>query len=245
MADWWQRDVVDAGRLPLLLLTVAFVVTFVVTRVVVRSIRAGKGPFSDNTVGGVHVHHVVPGLVLMVLGGLVALGTDAFGWTAAAAIVFGIGLALVLDEFALLLHLQDVYWEQEGRLSVDVVFLLLGVLVMVLLVGSPLGLEDQSGGETAGRTALVVNAVFVVACSVIAALKGKFASSVIGLVVPLVALVAAVRIARPQSVWATRRYRDDTGKQHLAASREERFDRRWRAPLTRLQDAVAGTPGSD
>jgi hypothetical protein len=239
VADWWQEDIVDTGRLSLLLLTVAFVVTFVVTRVVVRAIRAGTGPFSDNTVGGVHVHHVVPGLVLMVIGGLVAFGTEARGWTAAAAVVFGIGLALVLDEFALVLHLEDVYWEQEGRLSVDLVFLLVGVLVLTLVVGSPFGIDDQTDQEVGGRVAVMVNAVVVVGCSVVAALKGKFASSIVGLVVPLVSVVAAVRLARPRSVWATRRYCPE--KLAFAEVRESRFHGRWRSKVAKVQDAVAGT----
>ena len=69
MADWWRDDIVDAGKLPLLLCLVAFIVTFVVTRVITRMIRAGRGPFSNNSVGGVHIHHVVPGLVLLTLAG--------------------------------------------------------------------------------------------------------------------------------------------------------------------------------
>ena len=241
MATWWREDVIEPGKLPLLLVTVTFVVTFVATRMIVRAIRAGKGPFTDNTVGGVHVHHVVPGIVLVVLGGLVAFGAQSEGWRAAAAVAFGIGLALVLDEFALILHLEDVYWEQEGRLSVDVVFVLAAVLVLSLVVGSPIGVEEQTDQEVASRVGAMVGVAVTFGCVAIAVLKGKFASAVIGALFPLVAIVAAVRLARPRSVWATRRYAVASPKQVSAQRREERFHRRWRSKVVRLQDAVAGT----
>ena len=80
MGDWWQTEVVDPGKQPLLLCALAFVVTFAVTRIVVRSIRAGKGPLKDNVVGGVHIHHAVPGIVLMTVFGLVGLGAQSTGW---------------------------------------------------------------------------------------------------------------------------------------------------------------------
>ena len=61
MGDWWQRNIVEPGKLPLLLALGSFVLTFVITRVVTRLIRAGKGPFGNVQAGGVHIHHVVPG----------------------------------------------------------------------------------------------------------------------------------------------------------------------------------------
>ena len=240
MPGWWREDIVEPGKLPLLLVTVTFVVTFVATRMIVRAIRAGKGPFSDNTVGGVHVHHVVPGIVLVVLGGLVAFGAQSEGWRAAAAVAFGIGLALVLDEFALILHLEDVYWEQEGRLSVDVVFVLVAVLVLSLVVGSPIGIDEQTDQEVTSRVGAMVGIAITFGCVAIAVLKGKFASAVIGVIFPLVAIVAAIRLARPRSVWATRRYQEASPKRALAERREDRFHRRWRSKVVWLQDAVAG-----
>lgn len=68
MGHWWYRNIVEPGKLPLLLALVSFVLTFLVTRAITRLIRAGKGPFRNITPGGVHVHHVVPGVVLMVVG---------------------------------------------------------------------------------------------------------------------------------------------------------------------------------
>lgn len=69
MGHWLQRNIIEPGKLPLLLALTAFVLTFLITRVVTRLIRAGKGPFGNVKAGGVHIHHVVPGVVLSVLGG--------------------------------------------------------------------------------------------------------------------------------------------------------------------------------
>jgi hypothetical protein len=242
VGDWWQEDIVDSGKLPLLLTTISFIVTFVVTRVIVRMIRAGKGPFSNNTVGGVHLHHVVPGVVLMLVGGLVAIGAQHDGWQSAAGVVFGAGAALVLDEFALVLHLDDVYWEEEGRLSVDVVFVLAGIMVVLLTLGSPLGVEEQTDSEVTTRVSLMGALAFNIATAIVAALKGKLGTAVIGVFVPVVAYVGAVRIARPDSPWAKRRYEGKPRKLVKSELREVRFEARWRSKVDWIQDLVAGTP---
>jgi hypothetical protein len=241
VGDWWQQEVLDTGKQPLVLCAVAFIVTFAVTRVVVRSIRAGRGPLRDNVVGGVHVHHAVPGIVLMVVWGLVALGSESTGWESAAGVGFGIGLALVLDEFALILHLEDVYWSEEGRTSVDAVFLTAGVLVLVLVGATPGDVTDPSAAES-GHLVLLGLAVDLVA-AVVCFAKGKLGTGVIGVVVPLVAWVGAVRLARPRSPWAHRRYPEGSSKLARAEARDARFERRWRVRVRRVQDAVAGSLG--
>lgn len=235
MIDWWQTEIIDAGKQPLALCAIAFLVTFLVTRKIVRSIRAGSGSLKDNVVGGVHIHHAVPGIVLMVVGGLGGLGAQADGWRSLAGLAFGIGLALVLDEFALILHLEDVYWSEEGRTSVDAVLLVGGVIVLVLLGASPADLNDPSLGN--GAFAVVaVNMGFALVCFV----KGKLGTGVIGIVVPFVAFVGALRLARPHSVWARRRYADGSRKRERAAAREVTFDARWRSKVRSFQDRVAG-----
>jgi hypothetical protein len=243
MIDWWQSEVVATGKQPLALCAIAFLVTFAITRLIVRSIRSGKGRLKDNVVGGVHVHHAVPGLVLMVVFGLVALGTQAMGWRSVAGIGFGIGLALVLDEFALILHLEDVYWSEQGRTSIDAVLLLAGVLVLVLLGATPANLGDPevtgADSTTGVFLAVGINLLLVAVCFV----KGKLGTGVIGVVVPFVALVGAIRIARPSSPWAHRRYPDGSRKQLKADARELHFGTRWRSRVRSFQDSVAGTFG--
>ena len=68
MLSWWHRDVIAADKLPLMLCFVSFVVTFVSTRAITRMIRDGRGPFRNVTADGTHIHHSVPGIVLLMVG---------------------------------------------------------------------------------------------------------------------------------------------------------------------------------
>jgi hypothetical protein len=119
VTNWWHRDIIAAGKLPLMLCFLAFVVTFLLTRTITRMIRDGRGPFHNQVTGsGTHIHHSVPGLILLIVGAFTAVGgPDQIGWRSFAGICVGIGVSLVLDEFALILHLQDVYWSGEGQRS--------------------------------------------------------------------------------------------------------------------------------
>ncbi|MGW6568381.1 hypothetical protein [Streptomyces sp. NPDC054975] len=254
MGHWFYTNFVEPGKLPLLIALFSFVVTFFVTRTIVRMIRAGKGPFGNvQGAGGLHIHHVVPGVVLTVVGGFGAVASGREGVSACVfAAVFGIGTGLVLDEFALILHLDDVYWSDQGRKSVEVVVLTAALVVLTLGGFSPLGVNDLSADERQNRAAfvltLVVNFLFVL----IALVKGKFRLAVIGTLVPFVAIVGAVRLARPGSWWSRHLYR----RRHKARARSRlrtyRHDRRWDRVRRKTQDVIGGfqervpgrTPGS-
>lgn len=98
----------------------AFTATFAGVRTVTHSIRRGRGPFRNLSVGGQHLHHYIWGIGLLTGVGAVAVsGTEELRSHPSLAIAYGSGLALIVDEFALLLDLRDVYWAQEGRVSVD------------------------------------------------------------------------------------------------------------------------------
>lgn len=213
----------------------AFVVTFVVTRAIVRLIRAGRGPFRNTKVGGVHVHHHVYGIFLMLLAGtgefLYLPGTP---WVQLLAAVFGAGAALTLDEFALWLHLDDVYWTAEGRQSVDVVAVAALVGLLLVLGARPF---DDAAGE--GRVSFAVTTGVNLVFALIAIVKGKTALGVLGIVVPFVALVAAVRLAKPTSLWARKRYRTGSPKWRRAT---ERFPAGRPSRWTGVLDRVAGAP---
>src|SRR5579884_2939683 len=119
VADYRLRIVVP-GREPLFLLLLGLVGSFVFIRFSVRMIRRGVRWWPGNiTPGGLHIHHVVFGQVLMLVGGIgsFALRGDAALPREVLAVLFGVGCGLVLDEFALVLHLEDVYWSEEGRKS--------------------------------------------------------------------------------------------------------------------------------
>ncbi|MFF9397619.1 hypothetical protein [Streptomyces sp. NPDC014744] len=243
MGHWFDRNIIEPGKLPLLLALAAFVLTFAVTRVVTRMIRAGKGPFRNITPGGLHVHHVVPGVVLSVVGGFGAVASGRHGISAAVcAVVFGTGAGLVLDEFALILHLDDVYWTEEGRQSVEVVVLTAALVLLVLAGFSPLGVNELSSDEQMSRLGvaltLIVNFCFVL----IALFKGKARMAVLGTLVPFVALIGAIRLARPTSVWARRFYRGRHRARARAVLRAYHHDVRWAGPRRRLQDLIGGAP---
>lgn len=243
MGHWWVRNIVEPGKLPLLLALAAFVLTFLVTRVITRLIRAGKGPFRNVKAGGVHVHHVVPGVVLTVVGGFgaVASGRQGFG-AYLCAVLFGMGAGLVLDEFALILHLDDVYWSEAGRKSVEAVVLTAALVGLVLAGFSPFGVNDLSPQELQDRGQVLstvgVNFLF----SLIALSKGKARMAVFGVIIPVIALVGAVRLARPGSPWARRFYRRRPRARAKAGLRAYHHDRRWVRPRRALQDWLGGRP---
>ena len=98
----------------------AFTVTFGAVRGITYSIRSGRGPFRNLSVGGEHLHHYMWGIGLLSgVGGVAVHGEDSRRRHPAVAISYGTGLALIVDEFALLLDLRDVYWAKQGRISVD------------------------------------------------------------------------------------------------------------------------------
>jgi hypothetical protein len=104
-----------------LLSWLAFAVTFAGLRALTYSIRAGKGPFRNISVGGEHLHHYMWGIGLLSGVGAVAVrGEERQRRHPAVALSYGSGLALIVDEFALLLDLKDVYWARQGRISIDI-----------------------------------------------------------------------------------------------------------------------------
>ena len=242
MGGWWQREIVDPGKLPLLLCFAAFVVTFLTTRFITRMIRAGRGPFRDNvSSSGVHVHHAVPGIILLIVGAVmsVRLNTDESPWAELAGILVGIGTSLILDEFALILRLQDVYWTNEGRVSVELIGLAAACLGFVLIGLSPFGVvEDVSANDYGLRIALAASVVLHAIAVVTCIFKGKYRAALVGCFIPLVAWITAIRLARPRSLWARKLY----GPKRVArATRrakkfDDRRDPRWRW----LADLIAG-----
>jgi len=111
-------------------LVASFITTFAITRGITHTIRArgSLGPIRNLAAGGRHIHHLVPGTVLNLVSGGAAISLSRDRRDRWLAIPFGIGAALVLDEAALLLELDDVYWSEEGKLSVRIAFATMGLL---------------------------------------------------------------------------------------------------------------------
>ena len=243
MGQWLERNIIEPGKLPLLLALAAFVLTFVITRIITRLIRAGKGPFGNVTAGSVHIHHVVPGVILTVVGGFGAVASGGHGLGPyLSAVLFGTGAGLVLDEFALILHLDDVYWSEAGRKSVEMVVLTAAVVVLLLAGFAPFGVNDLSEDEVHNRAGVLTGIALNFGFALIALSKGKVRLAVFGVIVPAVALVASLRLARPGSPWARRFYRRRPRARAQALLRAYHHDRRWSRPARAIQDWLGGKP---
>lgn len=127
----YRTHVRDRGNEPPFLAALAFLLTFLLVRLLTHEIREGEAG-KDVVIGALHIHHMVPGLALVLVSGLLDLANV---WSAPRAVAFGIGAALVLDEFALILNLADVYWKPQGRESIDAVVLFATALIVVGLGG--------------------------------------------------------------------------------------------------------------
>jgi len=245
MSGWFSERVVATGRLPLFCFFVAFLTGFALIRLSARMIRAKVRWWPGNvTAGAVHSHHMVFGVVLVGAGGVAELAAPvhSLAWRSVPAVVFGFGMALVLDEFALILHLRDVYWSNEGRVSVDAVFVAAGLTALLLMGVSPVGVKNvadyqrllpgSAGAVITLRLAVVV--LFLLAS--VTLLKGKIWTGLVGLFVPPLFIVGAIRLARPGSPWARWLYRRRPGK----LAKADRRERRLRTPVInvkiRIQD---------
>ena len=114
------REELDPRQRAALLSRLAFTTTFGALRGITYSIKEGKGPFRNLSVGGAHLHHYMWGIGLVSgVGGVAVHGDEPRRNHPAVALTYGAGLALIVDEFALLLDLKDVYWARQGRISVD------------------------------------------------------------------------------------------------------------------------------
>jgi hypothetical protein len=132
----------DHRRERMVIASVSFFIAFGAARFLVHGFRHHHRPF-ELWIGGIHLHHYIWGIGLLLLVGylwLIQVGTGATESShrlgRITALLYGVGAALTLDEFALWLHLDDVYWERTGRASIDAVFLF-GALVSAGLWGGP------------------------------------------------------------------------------------------------------------
>jgi hypothetical protein len=227
---------------PMMWMFLAILATFLITRTVTRLIRSGSGGgagLGNLRIAGTHVHHQVFGILIIIGTGIVLVSATPHGAALdAAAAVFGVGVGLTVDEFALWLHLEDVYWASEGRKSVDAIFCVL--VVTGALIG---GASFLSGhvGTTTWWSSVALLAVDL-ALSVICLLKGKITTGVVGVVISVVALVGAVRLAKPGSWWAARRY---ASRPRRAARAAQRYGPRYQARWNRLRDLIAGAPSEE
>jgi hypothetical protein len=187
------------------LVLIAFVCSFGFIRGSAHMIRAQVSwwPGNVETKGGTHVHHLVWGILLLLVTGYVGLATDIDSpWLELVAVGFGIGMGLTMDEFALWLNLEDVYWQQKGRQSIDAVVVTTSLLVIALL-GLQFWIDVYDAvlvllGVDRGNEWLAVPVQLAgVALAVVCFRRGRRVAGLFGLFVPLVALIGAVTPRRP------------------------------------------------
>ena len=127
-----------------------------------------------------------------------------------AAVFFGIGAALVLDEFALILHLEDVYWSEDGRTSVDAVFVAVAIAGLLIMGFNPLAFFDiniwREDVSWQARAVVIGWAVLTLLLAMVVLLKGKLWTGLVGMGVPPLLVVGALRLSRPHAPWARWRY---------------------------------------
>lgn len=232
----------DPTRLPLFVALASFVLVFLTPRVVTRLIRSGRarGPIRNTVIGELHVHHAVLGVILLVAGGFMGLTELPLLWRCVAGAIVGAGASLVLDEFGNILHLDDVYWRDEGRKSVQVVALTIVALCAHLIGLNPFGVDNLTPESSGARVVLTALVALSIVCVFICAYKGKYRIALVAVFVPVIAYVCAIRLARPDSPWARRFY----GPEKLARAqrRAVSFDR-WTNPVWfKVGDFIAGGP---
>ncbi len=233
-----QHFLDDRGQRAGFVLLGAFLASFLFIRTSARLIRNPKitwWPGSVTTKGGLHLHHLVWGIVLILVSGFLnfVLRPGSPGVEILAA-MFGIGAGLTLDEFALWIHLEDVYWSQEGRSSIDavVVATLLGGLIVLGI--APFDLSNRATPIESLVLVILIDLFF----SALAILKGKPMLGLLGVFVPLFSIVGSIRLAAPSSPWARRRYPPDGRRMSRSRARYKRVSERRR----RLMNAIGGAP---
>jgi hypothetical protein len=152
-------------------------------------------------------------------------------------VLFGIGLGLTIDEYALWLHLDDVYWSREGRSSIDATLIALGLIGLVLLAFVPTRIDDDSPAVLATT---VTAATWHFGWVLIAAAKYRLLHAVFGIFIPGLAVYAGLRLAKPHSVWAKRFYGERRPAKQARANHRFRAGRLTDRCKERLRDAIGG-----
>ena len=235
----YETHIFGGGREPAFLMLLAFVLTLAGTRFYTRMART-RG-WGSAHIGEVHVHHLVPGVLMSLVAGGLAVGLELRElWVAVLAIVFGGGAALVLDEFAMLLHLDDVYWTTEGRLSIEACMAAVAFLGLAILATFPL--PTDTAHERLARVLADGVIALIAGLVVVTLLKGKLKLGLLGIVFAPLAVVGALRLAKPTSIWARRFYPEDGWRMRRSEARSLSREARWVSRRERFYDLIGGAP---
>jgi hypothetical protein len=240
ISRYWN-ELVANDRQGLFLLLLAFVASFAFIRTSARLSRSPRVPWWPGSVvsdSGVHLHHLVWGIGLMLGAGTIGFAFPSSSPTLEiCAVLFGIGAGFTVDEFALLVHLDDVYWTKEGRASIDATLLAAAGMGLVLVGVRPLefatGSVDQTVSSALGAIALLA---LVSACFA----KQRLVHGTVGFFFPPVAFYGAARIGKPRSPWGKRFYGERRPRKQAKAEARFAPGRRTDRFKERLRDIVGG-----
>jgi len=248
VASAYRDGIVDTGRETQFLFFVAFLVSFGFIRTSAHMIRAQVGWWPGNvSVGGTHIHHLVWGILLLLVNGYVGVAIHPGDpWRDIVAVGFGIGTGLTLDEFALWLNLKDVYWSKQGRRSIDAVMVAAGISG-VLLVSLRSWIDAATDVEDVVFAVVGTIGVIGIILAIVNAAKEKFGMAILSILVPVAGLVSAFRLAKPHSVWAKLFYRHgkkERSEDRFASGRGKPFWKRGGELLARLRLRPSGAGGT-
>jgi hypothetical protein len=222
------------------ILFAAFILSFGFIRLSTRLMRSPRVPWWPGSIEteGVHVHHMVFGIILLIVTGFIGFAVDPPSpWLEICAAGFGIGVGLTVDEFALWLYVEDVYWAKEGRASTDVALICFAVGGLVLAGSVPRYNDDGDEWWLVGL--YVLEQLFWV---VLITLKGKPRLALLSFFpIPFLNIVCAVRLARPNSWWAKRFYAKHPHKMARAVARAQK----WDARRDKWLDRIGGAPSTE
>jgi hypothetical protein len=242
ISDFWNDQLVEHGRQGLFLVLVGFLGSFGFIRLSTRLMRSPRFQWWPGSVvsdSGVHLHHLVWGISLMLASGALGFALFDFSpWFESCACLFGIGAGLTIDEFALWVYLEDVYWAKEGRSSIDATVIATAAMLLILLGSRPF---DVSTGTAADAIVSLIGAGIILALVTLCFAKQRLLHGTVGLFIWPVAAYGAARIGKPHSPWAKRFYSERNPRKQAKA--EQRFapERRTQRFKERFRDAVGGS----
>jgi len=225
------------------LVMVGFLGSFAFIRMSTRIIRSESiswWPGNVESESGVHLHHLVFGIVTMMVAGTLGFASDGrTPFIEICALLFGVGVGLTIDEYALWVHLEDVYWAEEGRSSVDATVIAASLMLLIVLGVSPVVIDSSS---TEALITSIILTVVAFGCVAICFAKGRVLHGTIGIFVAPIAFYGAGRIGKPRSAWARYRYGERRPKKQAKAIERFAPERRTERFKEAFRDIVGGKP---
>jgi hypothetical protein len=242
-SDFWNNHILAHERQGVFLVLVGFILSFAFIRMSTRLMRSPRVPWWPGSVvseSGVHLHHLVFGIVAMMVAGTMGFAVHGDSpWAEICGFTFGVGAGLTIDEFALWVYLDDVYWAEEGRSSIDATVIAAAAMLLVVFGVHPF---ESTGNESGSALATIATGLLVLLTVGICFLKGRNLHGILGFFLYPIALYGACRIGKPDSAWARHRYGERRPKKQAKAEQRFHKGRRTERFKNAFRDMVGGKP---